>query len=525
MNDRIVIAIYMRLSQDDGDLEAESNSIVNQRHLLRTFVAKNFKNYDLLEFQDDGYTGTNFNRPGVSELLKQVKSKMINCIVVKDLSRFSRDYIEMGAYLEQIFPFAGVRFIAINDRYDSSHYVGRVAGVDTSFKNLLNDLYCKDISVKVKSSLEIKKEKGVYANGSCTFGYRKDINNRHILLIVEEEAAIVRRIFQMTMEGISSHKIAQIFNAKGIKTPIEYKMERGITTMIPKGQHFEWNGSTICQMLRNATYAGDYVYDKYETPEVGGRPKLKARSEWKVFENHHEAIIDRAVFEYIQQNRGVKHSAKNKRHPLIGKMECGCCHKSLKIEHTKNPYFFCSNKYVTRYEGCVDQINVQFLEQYILFNLQSEMVKQKDMNLVYTDIVCRIKKLLAEAYEKKNQISARLAQFPRIQVQIYEAYAYEKISRDEYQQEKKKLEDDKKKCEDLLKELNERIEKLTIDAGMKKSDAWEYVLNHSFTELTQDIVNEFLKKIVIYDEKHIEIEWNFSKQLPERLLQYQMAIV
>lgn len=525
MNDRIVIAIYMRLSQDDGDLEAESRSIVNQRHQLHTYVAKNFHNYELLEFQDDGYTGTNFNRPGVSKLLNQVKRGEINCIVVKDLSRFSRDYIEMGAYLEQIFPFAGVRFIAINDRYDSNQYIGKVAGLDASFKNLLNDLYCKDISTKVKSSLAIKKENGIYANGSCTFGYRKDKNDRHVLRIVEEEAAVVRRIFQMTMEGISSHKIAKRFNAEGIKTPIEYKMERGIATMTPKGEHFEWNASTICQMLRNATYVGDFVYDKYETLEVSGKSRLKPRSEWKVYKNHHEAIIDRTMFERIQQNRGVKHAVKNKRHPLIGKMVCGCCYKSLQIERNKNPYFFCKNKYTTCDEGCVAQINVQFLEQYILFKLQAEIDEQKDMNMDYTDIKHQIEQQMAEAYEEKNQNIARLERFQKMQVQMYEAYVYKKIGKEEYQQGKKKLDYDKEECEKLLIELNDRIKKLKRDVCMEEPEVWEYIRNHSFTEITQDIVNKFLKKVVIYDEKHIEIEWNFSKQLPKRLWQYQFVMI
>ena len=137
---KTVIAIYMRLSQDDGNTDAESNSIVNQRHLLYYYVEKNFDGYELLEFQDEGYTGANFSRPGVSKLLEKVRNGEIDCIIVKDLSRFSRDYIEIGAYLEQIFPFAGVRFIAVNDGYDSERFKGNVAGMDTSFKNLMNDL-------------------------------------------------------------------------------------------------------------------------------------------------------------------------------------------------------------------------------------------------------------------------------------------------------------------------------------------------------------------------------------------------
>ncbi len=381
MGYKITIALYMRLSQDDGSSDAESNSIVNQKRLLRCYAAKHFQEYNLLEFQDDGYTGTNFYRPGVAELLDKVREGKVDCILVKDLSRFSRDYIEIGYYLEQIFPFAGVRFIAINDGYDSNYYKGNVAGMDTAFKNLINDLYCKDISVKVKSSLEIKKEKGIYANGSCTFGYCKDPEDRHKLLIVEEEAAIVKRIFQMALDGVSSYKIAQQFNTERIKTPIEYKIERGIASMKPKGGKFAWNASTICQMLRNVTYAGDMVYDKYEATEVSGKAKLKPRKEWKVFRNHHKAIIDRDTFEYIQKSRGTKKDVKYKRHPLIGKMECGCCHKSLKIAHTKNPYFYCANRYLVQQSGCVSNANVQFVEQFLLFRLQEEA----DMQLAFME--------------------------------------------------------------------------------------------------------------------------------------------
>ena len=525
MKDKIVIAIYMRLSQDDGDSDIESNSIVNQRHLLHSYVEKHFEKYDLQEFQDDGYTGANFLRPGISELLEKVRKGQVDCIIVKDLSRFSRDYIEIGAYLEKIFPFAGVRFIAVNDGYDSDRFKGNVAGMDTSFKNLMNDLYCKDISVKVKSALKTKKENGIYANGSCTFGYRKDREDRHKLLIDEEEADIVRRIFQMTLDGISSHKIAQIFNAEGVKTPIEYKMERGIATMIPKGKRFEWSGSTICQMLRNATYAGDIVYDKYETPEVSGKSKLKPRSEWKVFRNHHEAIIDRDTFEYIQKGRGVKKAVKHKRHPLTGKMECGYCHKSLKIEHTKNPYFFCGNKYVTQYDGCVDRVNVQFLEQYLLFRLQEEAGRQADIHAACMEAKNRARQQLESLYARKKQADEKLKDLRTAQTRIYEEYVFKKRSKVKYIEEKKELEKQEAHCVDLSDRLQKRIETLREMLSESETDVYEYLQNHSFMKLTQEVVDRFVKKIVIYDERNIEVEWNFSEKLPEEVLQYQLAFL
>lgn len=525
MKHQIVIAIYMRLSQDDGDSDRESNSIVNQRHFLHSYVEKHFENYDLLEFQDDGYTGANFLRPGISELLEKVKNGKVDCIIVKDLSRFSRDYIEIGAYLEQIFPFAGVRFIAVNDGYDSDRFKGNVAGMDTSFKNLLNDLYCKDISVKVKSALKMKKESGIYANGSCTFGYRKDPEDRHKLLIDEEEADIVRRIFQMTLDGISSHKIAQIFNAEGVRTPIEYKMERGIATMTPKGKRFEWSGSTICQMLRNATYAGDIVYDKYETPEVSGKSRLKPRSEWKVFRDHHEAIIDRDTFEYIQKSRGVKKAVKHKRHPLIGKMECGYCHKSLKIEHTKNPYFVCGNKYVTQYKGCVERVNVQFLEEYLLFRLQEEAERQADVHSICMEVKNRIEQELELLYERKNQTEEKLKDLQTVQTEIYEEYVFKKRSKDDYIEEKRELKKQEECYMDLSDDLEKRIRTLQEVLSESGTDVYEYLQNRSLTELTQEVADRFVKRIVVYDEWNIDVEWNFSEKLPEEVREYQLAFL
>lgn len=192
---RYRIAIYIRLSKEDAKGREESNSVTMQRLLLQRYAAEHFSDYELLEFCDDGYTGTNFARPGMQAMLDLVKESKIDCILVKDFSRFARDYIELGSYLEQIFPFMGVRFISVNDGYDSKNYHGSLADIDVNFKNLLYDLYSKDLSQKVRSSLAVKKEQGQYVSGNCPFGYDKDAKDRHRLLIEEDEAEIVRRIF------------------------------------------------------------------------------------------------------------------------------------------------------------------------------------------------------------------------------------------------------------------------------------------------------------------------------------------
>ena len=340
MNRKQRIAIYMRLSKGDHG-GGESNSIRMQRELLREFAAAHFKAYELLEFEDDGYSGTSFNRPGVARLLEMVRNMEVDCILVKDFSRFSRDYIELGAYIEQIFPFMGVRFISVNDGYDSADTRYLAGQLDISFKNLLYDLYSKDLSVKVKSALRVRKEKGQYVSPASPFGYVKSREDRHMLQIDETEAEIVRRIFALALQGHSSTDIARLFNREGVKTPMQLRAERGGAGRAPKKGIFFWQSSTVCQILRNRAYVGDFVYGKTEKETVGGRNRPKPRSEWKVCENHHAPIIDRDVFEKLQERRGKTdgsdsganqgtHSSEKKqaleeRHPLAGRLACGCC--------------------------------------------------------------------------------------------------------------------------------------------------------------------------------------------------------
>ena len=209
-----VIAIYIRLSAEDGDLsdeKNESNSVVNQRAYIRRFIElrPEFAGAQILEFCDDGYSGTNMERPAVRRLLEQVRQRKINCIIVKDMSRFGRDYIVVGDYLEQIFPFLDVRFIAINDSYDSKdHKYGSAGLIDVSFRNVIYDLYSKDLSEKVRSTKKQLAEKGYCVAPYAFFGYQKAPGNKHTLLVDEDAAAVVRRVFDLFTSGLSTTEIA-----------------------------------------------------------------------------------------------------------------------------------------------------------------------------------------------------------------------------------------------------------------------------------------------------------------------------
>lgn len=468
MGGRLRIALYMRLSKGDcaaTDFSAEdeedytetahteipraihgenapgeSGSIRMQRRLLQEFAAAHFSDYELLEFEDDGYSGTDFNRPGVTRLLEMVRRMEINCIIVKDFSRFSRDYIELGAYLQQIFPFMGVRFISVNDGYDSAEGSYAAGALDISFKNLLYDLYSKDLSVKVKSALAVRKERGQYISAHSPFGYRKTAVDRHMLLIAEDEAKVVRRIFALALQGCSSTDIAKLLNREGVKTPLQFKTEKGETGRKPKEGLYIWQSSTVCQILRNRVYVGDLVYGKTEKETVGGKNHLKPRGEWKIYAGHHEPIIDRQVFELLQEERGdvrqteaekeantdaggrkYENRSEMERHPLTGRLVCGCCGRNLCLRKMVKPCFVCPYRYVDFLENCVEKADALCLEQYVLSEMQLHILQMAGVENLRDKCRENMRKSREEWKRRLWQLRREEALLKKQKAEVYEA--------------------------------------------------------------------------------------------------------
>ncbi|MDO4304743.1 MAG: recombinase family protein, partial [Bacillota bacterium] len=353
-------------------------------------------------YKYDGCSGTNFNRPGVKAMLEEIKRANLDCVIVKDFSRFSRDYIELGAYIDQIFPFMGIRFISINDGYDSAACEGGIGSLDISFRNLLYDLYSKDLSVKVKSSFAVKRENGQYISANCPFGYKKAEEDRHMLLIEEQEARIVRRIFEMAMEGMTSTQIARTLNREGVKAPAALKQEKGKSEKAPKGKGFFWSSSGICRILKNEAYAGAMVYDKYYKKEVGGSNHLRPQYTWKVMQDHHEPIVDREMFEAVQRKRrGSRERQTGPKHPLAGKLVCESCGRNLYLRKGANPYFCCPSLYDVPGDACVRKVNAMFLEQYVLYEIQQKNQGLSDEELL-KDGQELLKELVPQLIERIN---------------------------------------------------------------------------------------------------------------------------
>ncbi|MDC7290395.1 recombinase family protein [Blautia schinkii] len=502
MQKRYRIAIYLRLSKEDEDMRDESNSISSQRTMLKKYVMENFECYSLTEFVDDGFSGTNFRRPGIQKMLSQIQNGDFDCVIVKDFSRFSRDYIELGSYQEHIFPFLGVRFISLNDGYDSRNFVGNANDLNSSFKGLMYDLYSKDLSLKVKSSLETRKKQGQYASGNTTFGYMKSPADRHKLIIAEDEAEVVRRIFSLALEGKTSTEISRILNQERINTPLEFRNAKKQINRVPLGKKFQWTTAAVCSILRNPVYIGDMVYNKYYRAEVGGKNHIKPRSEWEIYKDHHDAIISREVFEEIQNRKKGQRIEKRKLsgHPLQGKIVCGNCKHAMCLRTSLNPYFSCERRYsYANGENCVSKANLMFVEQYVLFKIEEVLCSRDNLEKLYAKINADIHKKIGDLEKNRDRLEKRKDMLFRKRMEDYEKSVFSDFK---FDKDDKEIVQTERRIDEINKQIEELEAKIPVNKGKSVQD-----INREKLQLTKELTDELIHKIIVYDEEHIEIEW------------------
>lgn len=296
-------ALYMRLSKDD-DGAAESASITTQRQMLRSYAAEHgYAVYD--EYSDDGYSGVSFERPEFRRMIADIEAKRVNLVIVKDLSRLGRDYITAGQYTEIYFPSKGVRCIAVNDGYDSEGPYTDIA----PFKNVINEMYARDISKKIRSAFAAKMREGAYVAAFAPYGYQKDAADKNRLVADARSGEIVKRIFAMAAGGAKPADIARTLNAEGISSPAVY---RCVTHGGLGAGRQEWTGSTVAKMLRNMVYIGHTAQGKTEKASLKSRVSVsKAREEWIIVKNTHEALVDEETFDIVQR-RAARGRAKRR---------------------------------------------------------------------------------------------------------------------------------------------------------------------------------------------------------------------
>ena len=361
------VAGYIRLSKEDK-IKDESNSVVNQKAIINSYIKKN-EDLELVDFYiDDGYSGTTFDRPDFKIMIRDITENKVNTIIVKDLSRFGRNHIESDNYLENILPCYNVRFISIIDDIDSLKNPKSVSSITVPLKNLMNDQYAKDISEKVKSTLKIKQLNGEFIGVTAPYGYLKDPKDKHKFIIDSESSYIVKKIFNMILLGKSRKEIAEHLNNKNVLTPSLYKLSKEKTNSEELLRSKKLNAEIVNRILRNETYIGTLIQN-IKTKQNYRISKLidVNKEEWIITENHHEPIISKEKFYEVQQilNRKAKANKNNEIDLFSGYLKCSHCGKHLVVRKSKNQiYYYCSS--YLKDKSCLKySINKMKLEQIV----------------------------------------------------------------------------------------------------------------------------------------------------------------
>ncbi len=439
------VAVYLRLSKDDGEAgKAESNSITSQRDIIRSFIRKQ-NNMEIFDFYvDDGWSGANFDRPAFKRMKADIEAGHVDCVIVKDLSRLGRDYIEAGRLIQKMFPEFGVRFIAINDNYDSLTADFNEESLVLPVKNFINDAYCRDISVKVKSQQKMKRENGQYIGAFAMYGYVKDPEDKNHLIVDEYAASIVKSIFRWKIEGFSFDSIAEKLNDMGVLSPMEYKKSNGenFCTGFKTNIRSKWSAVAIRRILMNETYIGTLVQGKTERVNYKIKKSVnKPDEEWVKIPNAHEAVIQKDLFDVVQQilNTDCRSSSgKEVPHKYAGMLYCADCGAPMtrRVSRYKGKTivrFICSN--YNKNGKCsrhsilqeeLDEIVLNGLKRRIEFIVEQlkALSEIKNLDVRYDDIVAFDKAIV--------DLKAEQEKYKKLRAALYEDYKKGIISEDDF---------------------------------------------------------------------------------------------
>lgn len=523
-----ITALYERLSRDD-ELEGESNSIVNQKKILEEYASKNNLT-NIIHFTDDGISGTQFDRPGFMEMMNGVNTGNIGCIIVKDMSRLGRDYLKVGQCME-ILRQKGVRLIAINDNVDSFYREDDF----TPFRNIMNEWYARDTSRKIQSTFRSKGESGKHTASTPPYGYIKDEKDKDKWVVDEKAAEIVRRIFNLTMDGAGPYKIAKILEADKIDIPAYHQQKLGYG--LHQSKNFEypyrWCSSTIASILKKKEYLGHTVNFKTRKHFKDKKSKYVSEDNWLIFENTHEAIIDQETFDNVQRIRGnVKRypDGWGEYHPLTGLMYCADCGSKMYVHRTNNykniPYYVCSNyKKVPCGTLCP---SAHRIKAEVVLNLIQETLKDIK-NYLDEDNEAFIHSIQNEMEEKEKahiekkkirltESQNRLQELERLMCRIYEDMILNKIPNNRYEILNNQYETEQLTLSKEIKDLELVISRYEMETDKARKFISLISRYENFDNLTNTMINEFVKKIIIHErdrkgsqtsKQKIEIYFNF----------------
>lgn len=515
--------LYLRLSREDGD-KAESESIAGQRDLLLSFLEKHPEIRLHSIRMDDGYSGVNFDRPDFIKMMESVKNKEVNCIIVKDFSRFGRNFIESGKYIERIFPAIGLRFISINDNYDSLRPRTSADNLLVPVKNLMNDAYCRDTSIKIRSQLAIKRKKGECIAPFAVYGYRKDPEQKNRLLVDEIAAQTVLDIFKRKLEGYSAQAIADWLNDLGVLSPMEYKRYIGSSFSSPfkRNAQSKWTAVAVLRILKNPVYIGTLVQGKRSTPNYKIKKLIDVPQErWITVENTHEPIVSRETFDNVAKILLTDTRTPPQTEvvlPLAGLLYCGDCGRSMTRKNNSSPekpyyYYICSGS--KKKTGCTSHsIRDRLLEDAVLCAIQEhircvldlETTLQAIHDLPYTT------RAVKKSDERLTAKRAEIEKYQSNKLRLHEDYADGILSREDYRAFGKRYDDKIREAENAVFKLEQEIEQLAN--GVSGGQQWiDYFKAHeNIGGLDRKLAVELIDRITVFEGQKIHIQFKFQAE-------------
>lgn len=511
---RYYVGLYIRLSNEDGDKE-ESDSVANQKKFLTGFLAGKDE-FCLKDFYiDDGYTGTNFERPDFRRMIQDIIDGKVNCVIVKDLSRFGRDYIDTGYYLERFFPEKAVRFISLLDGIDSQK---QVYDLLLPIKNIFNEQYARDISRKIHATVSAKQRAGEFIGAFACYGYRKNPQNRNQLLIDEPAAEVVRRIFGLFTEGVPKKKIAELLNEERIPCPSEYKKIYGGNYKNTAAKRTCWTYDTIHKMLGNEMYAGNMVQGK-KYQKMHRKQHMMPREKWIRVNGTHESLIRPEIWEKTQRLLKQKARTETQKNENIfySILRCGDCGKNMILNRWKRrdgsmaSVYYCG-AYKRYGKGCCTPhaIPGEAVEAVIRDDLR-QILKKADF---FSDEVRRFtaddntaSRILQTIFQKQNEQET----IKRRRQSLYEDYKDGILSREELLAYRKEYQEQEKCCKEQIKMLKEQKETEDRKKQVKKEEILERLKREESGTLDRELLLKMIDRIEVYENGYLKIYYRFKE--------------
>ena len=531
------VGFYLRLSDKEAK-DRDSESIENQFALLKDFI-KNKPDLRLIStFTDDGKTGTNFRRSGFEQMMDEVRSGRINCIIVKDLSRFGRNYLEAGHYIEHVFPFLNIRFIAVTDGFDTLTATPAQLSYLIPLKNIMNENYARDISKKERSAKKVLRKKGCFLGAYAMYGYEKT-SNKHVIGVDPEAAVHVKTIFDLCEKGYSDSAIAKYLNERKILCPARYKYEKGIVKDAKYANKSGWYPQTIGGILTSRVYIGDMVQGARRSKEIKGKKEVVPMSEWDIVSGTHEAIISKEQFDRVQEIRMDRHrqyekmiqenrrlAGKSENSGILkGKVFCGDCKRAMVRKHIKS----CKDKYryVCDIHEKTGQCSRKFLPEQELFEMLGCLIRRQ------IGAACQVKEWL---HSRKQEEARELLRFEQTfretedkrsrlvqkMAVLYQDWKEGILDQDEYLYMKKRYEEELTGCEGEREELMGRKQEYIL-AYTSENPALKAVseIPNDFL-LSRELVDRLIEKIEIYEGNRVRVSFKFQDEM-QRLLRAKEA--